>query len=281
MIDIPQVRSLVALALAEDLPSGDITAELTIPANAQGAAKIIAREELVLCGVDISKIVSDVSGWELKINRLKNDGDLVKPETEVVELSGSVRHLLSLERTILNFMQRMSGVATQARRIVESADGLTILDTRKTIPGFRALDKYAVKTGGAKNHRFSLSDMILVKNNHVDGHPKGLVGVLEEIFAKKPLYMPVEVEVRNQKELSEALNFPISIVMLDNFTPDQIKKAVMDVKAKSAPPLIEVSGGMTPEKLKAIKAHGVDSVSLGMLTTKAHNCDLSMRILPR
>jgi nicotinate-nucleotide pyrophosphorylase (carboxylating) len=242
-------------------------------------AKVIAREKLVVCGLDIVAEIVKSGGWSLSVQKKASEGAWAADGDILVELAGSTRELLSAERTILNFLQRLSGVATYTREFCDAQKGLKILDTRKTMPGWRLLDKYAVKTGGASNHRFSLGDMVLVKNNHIDAHPQGIKGALADVVAKKPLYMPWEVEVRNLEELKIALSFNPTIVMLDNFNDDALKDAVALVKSAAHQPMIEVSGGVSKERLAKIQAAGVDAASVGALTTRAPNVDISMRIM--
>jgi len=278
MFDSPLVRKLIDLALEEDLALGDITASLTVPDHHTSKAKVIAREKLVVCGVDIVSEIVRAGGWSLTVHTRVADGTVVEDGDILVELAGRTRDLLSAERTILNFLQRLCGVATYTRNFCEACKGLKILDTRKTMPGWRLLDKYATKIGGASNHRFSLGDMVLVKNNHIDANPQGIRGALAEIVANKPLYMPWEVEVRDLEELTIALSFNPTIIMLDNFQDDRLKEAVALIKSVSQPPMIEVSGGVSKERLAAIHAAGVDAASVGALTTQAPNVDISMRI---
>ncbi len=278
MFDSPLVRKLIDLALEEDLALGDITASLTVPDHHTSKAKVIAREKLVVCGVDIVSEIVRAGGWSLTVHTRVADGTVVEDGDILVELAGRTRDLLSAERTVLNFLQRLCGVATYTRNFCEACKGLKILDTRKTMPGWRLLDKYATKIGGASNHRFSLGDMVLVKNNHIDAHPQGIRGALAEIVANKPLYMPWEVEVRDLEELTIALSFNPTIIMLDNFQDDRLKEAVALIKSVSQPPMIEVSGGVSKERLAAIHAAGVDAASVGALTTQAPNVDISMRI---
>jgi nicotinate-nucleotide pyrophosphorylase (carboxylating) len=279
MFDSPLVRKLIDLAIEEDLALGDITASLTVPESHTSKAMVIARETLVVCGVGIVSEIAKAGQWTLTVNTKVTDGVIANDGDILVELAGSTRELLSAERTILNFLQRLCGVATYTRNFCETQKGLKILDTRKTMPGWRLLDKYATKIGGASNHRFSLGDMVLVKNNHIDAHPQGIRGALADVVAKKPLYMPWEVEVRNLDELQIALTFNPTIVMLDNFSDDILKEAVAIVKAVPQPPMIEVSGGVSKDRLATIHAAGVDAASVGALTTQAPNVDISMRII--
>ena len=279
MFDSPLVRKLIDLALQEDLALGDITASLTVPENHTSKAKVIARERLIVCGIEIVEEIVKAAGWSMTVDTKVADGVSVNDGDILVELAGRTRDLLSAERTILNFLQRMCGVATYTRNFCEAQQGLKILDTRKTMPGWRLLDKYATRIGGALNHRFSLGDMVLVKNNHIDAHPQGIKGALADIVAKKPLYMPWEVEVRDLDELKVALSYNPTIIMLDNFNDDLLKEAVAVVKAVPQPPMIEVSGGVSKERLAKIFAAGVDAASVGALTTRAPNVDISMRII--
>ncbi len=274
----PAVRKLVALALEEDLAFGDITANLAVPEDRVSRAHVVARQRLVACGLPTVRAVIEAGGWSIRIDIRHREGEIVESETPLLELEGSTRALLAAERTILNFLQRLCGVATFAHEVCAAAPGLTILDTRKTMPGWRYLDKYAVRTGGGKNHRFSLGDMILVKNNHIDGHPRGIRGALGDVVAGKPPYMRWEVEVRNLEELRIAQEFTPDIIMLDNFSDDLIRQAVEIVKGRTPRPLLEVSGGVTKERLATLAMLGVDAVSIGALTTRAPNVDISMRI---
>jgi nicotinate-nucleotide pyrophosphorylase (carboxylating) len=279
MFDSPLVRKLVDLALEEDVAHGDITAQITVPENHTSQAKVIAREKLVVCGLDIVGEIVKAGSWGLAVHKRAAEGAWACDGEILVELSGSTRELLSAERTILNFLQRLSGVATYTREFCEGQNGLKILDTRKTMPGWRLLDKYAVKTGGASNHRFSLGDMVLVKNNHIEAHPQGIKGALADVVAKKPLGMSWEVEVRDLEELKVALSFNPTIVMLDNFNDDTLTDAVALVRAVPHQPMIEVSGGVSKERLVKIQAAGIDAASVGALTTRAPNVDISMRII--
>jgi nicotinate-nucleotide pyrophosphorylase (carboxylating) len=272
------IRKLVALALEEDLSFGDITASLTVPETHSSQAEIVAKQRLVMCGEEILPTILQEGHWGISCAIKVQDGAVVEPGTVIAELSGLTRELLAAERTMLNFLQRLCGVATYTRDFCSVEPELIVLDTRKTMPGWRVLDKYAVRTGGGRNHRFCLGDMILVKNNHIDAHPEGIRGALADIASHKPLYMPWEVEVRDIQELAIALEYKPTIIMLDNFTDEAIGSAVALVRKQSERPLIEVSGGITRARLAAIRAAGADAVSVGALTTQALNVDISMRI---
>ncbi len=275
------IRKLVALALEEDLSFGDMTASLTVPEGHRCEARIIARQPMVMCGVEVLSLIVSEGHWSIRLNLRVADGDLLDDGTVIAELEGLTAEVLAAERTILNFLQRLCGVATFTREFCQFEPGLVVLDTRKTMPGWRVLDKYAVRVGGGKNHRFCLGDMILVKNNHIDAHPGGIRSALESVVRGKPLYMPWEVEVRNLEELAVAMEFKPTIVMLDNFSDDLLTQAVKIVRQRPEPPMVEVSGGVTRDRLKAICASGVDAVSVGALTTQAPNVDISMRIQPK
>lgn len=272
------IRKLIALALEEDLSFGDITTSLTVPEGHRSRARVIARQAMVMCGVEVLGLIVAEGHWGINVKTLVADGDQLSDGTVIAELEGLTSELLAAERTILNFLQRLCGIATFTRDFRQIEPGLVVLDTRKTMPGWRVLDKYAVRVGGGKNHRFCLGDMVLVKNNHIDAHPGGMRGALESVAQGKPLYMPWEVEVRNLEELAVALEFRPSIVMLDNFSDELTREAVALVRQHREPPMIEVSGGVTRERLKAIFAAGADAVSVGALTTQAPNVDISMRI---
>ena len=239
----PLVRKLIDLAIEEDLQFGDITTQLTVSADRPASAAMVAKEDLVVAGLPILAVINQVAGSNIKVELLKEEGELVAKGDTLARLVGSAHELLSLERTLLNFVQRLSGVATYTRNFVSVVGpSVTVLDTRKTLPGWRILDKYSVRIGGAKNHRTSLSDMILVKNNHVDANPGGMKEALTKIAANKPPYMPWEIEVRDLEELSIALSFQPNCIMLDNFTNDRVVAARKLVSELPRRPIVEVSG---------------------------------------
>jgi nicotinate-nucleotide pyrophosphorylase (carboxylating) len=272
------IRKLVDLALEEDLAFGDITASLTVPEDHRSTARIIARQQMVMCGSEVLPVIMQEGRWSIDVALAVEDGALLQADTVIAELKGLTRDLLAAERTILNFLQRLCGVATYTRDFCSVETGLVVLDTRKTMPGWRVLDKYAVRVGGGRNHRFCLGDMVLIKNNHIDAHPKGLRGALADVVANKPLYMPWEVEVRNIEELLVTLEYKPTIIMLDNFSDAAIVDAVKAIRDIPDSPMVEVSGGITRERLAKIRLAGADAVSVGALTTQAPNVDISMRI---
>lgn len=280
MWNLRQIERLIALALEEDLPYGDVTSRIAIGEEVKADAEIVARERLVVCGLPILERIVAGYGGSASVILAASEGETVEAGARLAAVRGRAQELLALERTMLNFLQRLCGVATRTRRIVEQCAGVEILDTRKTTPGWRMLEKYAVRTGGARNHRYSLSDMILVKNNHVDACG-GMKSVLTRIMRERPRYMPVEVEVRNMEELKEALPFNPDIIMLDNFSDELISQALAIVRQSGSGADIEISGGVTAERLPKLAAIGAQLISMGSLTTQATNADISMRIAVR
>jgi len=278
LFDAPHVKRLIQLAIEEDLPAGDVTAALTIPAEQAGKAMIIAREPLVVCGVPLVHAVFREFGWNVVVQPTAAEGDEVGVGAPLARLSGKTRHIVAAERIILNFLQRLSGIATGTRRVVRHAGGIPVLDTRKTTPGWRLLEKYAVRLGGGANHRGSLSDMVLVKNNHIAAHGGSVQATLKRVFEGKPLYLPVEVEVRSIEELDHALEFDVSVVMLDNMPTALIAEALARIATKRPGLPVEISGGVTIERLPELARAGVKLVSMGALTTQAQNVDISLRL---
>lgn len=278
MLESPLVCRLIDLALQEDLALGDITSELTIPLTHRSKACVLARRKLVVCGLGLIPLILQRLKSKTECTLSSADGQWAKEGEILAVLEGPTRELLAAERTILNFLQHLSAVATRTKETVARAGEITILDTRKTTPGWRVLEKYAVRTGGGKNHRFSLGDMILVKNNHIDAQGGDMAKTLSRIQKERPSYMPVEVEVRSLAELKTALTFTPDVVMLDNMDDPMIRQALKIVSALSRPPLVEVSGGISPERLTRLEKLGVRYVSMGSLTSQAGAVDISMRI---
>ncbi|HCV04448.1 MAG TPA: carboxylating nicotinate-nucleotide diphosphorylase, partial [Pseudoalteromonas sp.] len=269
------ISQLVKLALDEDLNyqsagDGDITAQL-IPENEQANAKVITREDCVFCGKEIILEVFNQVDPTVKVDVLVNDGDKVAANATLFTASGSARAILTAERTALNFVQTLSGTATTTARYVKELEGTTtqLLDTRKTIPGLRALQKYAVKCGGGANHRIGLFDAFLIKENHIAACG-GIDKAVAQAKSNHPT-KPVEVEVESLNELEQAITAGADIIMLDNFTVEQIQQAVTitDKRAK-----LEVSGNMTLETLKTYSQAGIDFISSGALTKNLQSIDL-------
>jgi nicotinate-nucleotide pyrophosphorylase (carboxylating) len=272
------LSQLVTLALDEDLnyqtaADGDITAQL-IPQNEQASAKVITREDCIFCGKDIIIEVFKQVDPTVQVSVLVNDGDVVTANSTLFTAKGSARAILTAERTALNFVQTLSGTATTTAHYVKELSGTTtqLLDTRKTIPGLRALQKYAVKCGGGANHRIGLFDAFLIKENHI-----AACGGINKAIAQAKLNhpsKPVEVEVESLQELKQAIDAGADIIMLDNFSVEQIKQAVILTNKRAK---LEVSGNMTLETLKTYSQAGVDFISSGALTKNLQSIDLSMR----
>lgn len=272
------ISQLVTLALDEDLnyqsaEQGDITAQL-IPQAEQANAKVITREDCIFCGKDLIIEVFKQVDPSVVVNICVNDGDFVSANSTLFTASGSARAILTAERTALNFVQTLSGTATTTAHYVKELSGTStqLLDTRKTIPGLRALQKYAVKCGGGANHRIGLFDAFLIKENHIAacGGINNAVTQAKLNHADKP----IEVEVESFDELEQAINAGADIIMLDNFNPEQIRQAVSITNKRAK---LEVSGNMTLDTLKAYSQAGVDFISSGALTKNLQSIDLSMR----
>ncbi len=269
------IREQVRFSLKEDIGGGDITAEL-IPAEQFSKAKVITREQGVICGQAwVNEVYRQVDN-AVKINWLVNDGDEIKPEQTLFELEGSARSLLTGERCALNFLQTLSATATSAHRFQKLVEGshLKILDTRKTIPGLRLAQKYAVTCGGCHNHRIGLFDAFLIKENHIAacGSITNAVKTARHNHPEKP----VEVEVENMDEFHQAQDAGADIIMLDNFSMDDIYEAVSKRKPGCK---IEISGGITESSLSELAKTGADFVSIGALTKHVNALDLSFRII--
>lgn len=267
-------------ALQEDLGSGDHSSLACVPLDAQSAAYLLIKETGVLAGVDVAKRICEIYDATIIFDQKLKDGDRIQPGDIAFTLQGSSRSILAVERLLLNCMQHMSGVATQTAHYVQLISGTncTLLDTRKTTPGMRLLDKYAVKIGGGANHRFGLYDMIMLKDNHID-YAGGLKPALERTkayLASQNLELKVEVEVRSESELKELLTLPQDYhrIMLDNFTPEALKVAL-----KSIPDGIETeaSGGITSETIRSYAETGVHFISVGALTHSVKALDMSLK----
>ena len=272
------IDDLIDLAFAEDIGDGDHTTLSTIPASAKGRQHLLINEPGILAGVEIARRVFQKFDPELKMTVFINDGEKVKPGDIAFVVEGPVRSLLQTERTMLNIMQRMSGIATTTNRYQSKLEGLKtkVLDTRKTTPGMRLLEKEAVKIGGGENHRIGLFDMILIKDNHVDfaGGITNAVKAAKDYCKESGRDLKIEVEVRNNDELREALDNNVDRIMLDNYTPEATKEAVKIVNGKTE---IESSGGITLDTLRAYGEAGVDFISVGALTHSVKGLDMSFK----
>lgn len=273
-----QINKLIELALAEDIGEGDHTTLCSIPSDAEGRAHLVIKEQGILAGVDVAKTLLNRFDKNITLEVNINDGQKVRPGDVVFTMSGSVQSLLQIERLMLNIMQRMSGIATATGYYANLLEGTKakVLDTRKTTPGMRLLEKQAVKIGGGENHRIGLFDMILLKDNHIDfagGITNAVLGA-QEYIKEKNKQLKIEVEVRNFDELNEALCLGgIDRVMLDNFTPEQTREAVELVNGRVE---LESSGGITSETIREYAEAGVDYISVGALTHSVKSLDMSL-----
>lgn len=273
-LPIEAYRDLVARALAEDVGAGDITSRATVPADARGRGVILAKSTLVLAGIDVAAEVFRQCDESCTFTRHRQDGDRCAAGTIVADVTGLACALLTAERTALNFVQRLSGIATQTRRYVDAAAGrIAVLDTRKTTPTLRGLEKYAVRCGGGSNHRQRLDDGILIKDNH-----KRMAGGIVEALQRarqagaRP---PIEVEVETLEELDDALAARADHILLDNFSTADLRIAVKRCRRRA---LTEVSGGVTLDRIPEIAATGANFVSVGALTHSARAADLSFEL---
>ena len=289
-----QIEEIINRALAEDLGKGDVTTEALIAGDQQGTGFIVAKEEGILAGTGAANQVFHRVDPELKVEILLEDGAGVKPGSKVAKVSGRIASILKAERIALNFLQRLSGIASETNRYVARVKGLPvrIMDTRKTTPGLRSLEKYAVKIGGGENHRMNLGDGVLIKDNHLVAlHRQGLN--IEKIIAKArhnaPSSLPraklrsnlqarqiqVEVEVRTVSEALEAVEAGADIVMLDNMNLEDMRKAVKTIHGRA---LIEASGGITMDNVRSVAETGVDFISIGALTHSVKALDISLEL---
>jgi nicotinate-nucleotide pyrophosphorylase (carboxylating) len=270
---------LIDLALEEDLgAAGDVTTTALVPPRARGRAELWAKERMVLAGMDAFARVFDRLDGTVSVKALAADGDKVGPKQKIAELTGPLRSLLIGERTALNILQRTCGIATLANEAAQKVkgSGLKILDTRKTAPGMRGLSKQAVAAGGADNHRFGLFDGVLIKDNHIAAVGGSIKEALRRARQKAPRLVKIEIEVTSLEQLKEAIEAEADIVLLDNFDEATLRKAVK-LAAKRVE--LEVSGGVTVERLPTLAKLGVDYVSMGALTHSARAMDLSLEIL--
>lgn len=266
-------------ALAEDVGDGDHTSMATIPANTTSRARLIIKEDGVLAGVDIAKRIFFKVDPTLKLDCVIEDGTTVKNKDVVLTVAGHVHSILKAERLVLNIMQRMSGIATATAQVVNKlkSTNTKVLDTRKTTPGIRFLEKEAVRIGGGVNHRFGLYDMILIKDNHVDyaGGVKNAIVNAKKYLKQINKNLPIEIEVRNLNELDEVLAYDgFERIMFDNFDPDTLKKAVQKVANRFK---TEASGGITIDNVLQYALCGVDYISMGTLTHSVKSLDMSLK----
>jgi len=273
------IDEIIDAALKEDIGNGDHTSLSTIPSSAQGKARLLIKEEGIICGIDIAlKVLAKVDP-SLVAEKILKDGDRVKPGDIAFTVSGSSISILTAERLLLNFMQRMSGIATTTNLYVQQLKGTKtrLLDTRKTTPLLRELEKYAVKIGGSENHRFGLYDMIIIKDNHIDfaGGITKAVNAVKTYLKSNNLKLKIEVEARTLNDVAEILKQEnIDRIMLDNFTPELMKEAVKMIPANIE---TEASGGITIKNLREYAETGVDYISVGALTHHIKSLDMSLK----
>jgi nicotinate-nucleotide pyrophosphorylase (carboxylating) len=273
------IEDIIINALKEDIGDGDHSSLACVPEKATGKAQLIIKDEGVLAGVELAEKIFHHYDKNLNVNVFIKDGTLVKHGDIALEVTGSSRSILATERLVLNFMQRMSGIATQTNKIVKLLDGCKthLLDTRKTTPGIRFMEKWAVRIGGGYNHRFALYDMIMLKDNHID-YAGGIKKAIENThlyLEKTGKNLKIEIEVRDEKELKEVLSIgKVNRIMLDNFTPEQISKVLPSIPKTFE---VEASGGITLETIRSFAETGVDYISVGALTHSFKSLDMSLK----
>ncbi len=273
------IDSIIQFALKEDIGEGDHTSLSCVPEAATGKAKLFIKDSGILAGVELAQRIFNHYDPSLQMTTHLLDGASVKPGDIAFEVSGKSRSILATERLVLNFMQRMSGIATETRSIVNLIEGTStqLLDTRKTTPGIRALEKWAVTIGGGVNHRFGLYDMVMIKDNHIDyagGITNAILRTLEYL-KEKNLKLNIEIEVRNEKELDEVLAIGhVDRIMLDNFTPQEIVRVLPKIPSHFE---TEASGGITKENIRGYAETGVDFISSGALTHSVKSLDMSLK----
>ena len=271
----PQVLQIIQMALNEDVGTGDITTQTTIPEEKIAYGKFIAKESMVICGIDLANHVFHTIDTTIEFTPFFKDGDFIQKGQCIAEVSGNARNVLTAERTALNFMQRLTGIATRTNEAVKCVIGTNakISDTRKTTPGLRVLEKYAVRVGGGSNHRFNLADGILIKDNHI-AVSGGIKKAVENARANAPHTIKIEVEVENKEMLNEAIDAKADIIMLDNMTNDEMAECVKIVNGRA---LVEASGNMGDKDLSEVAKTGVDIISIGALTHTVKAADISLK----
>ena len=278
----PDIRALIDLALAEDIGTGDITSLATIPADRTATAVMLAKENGVLSGIDVAREVFRSVDPSLEFTALMQNGDRMHNRDDIAVITGNARSILTAERTALNFVQRLSGVATITAEYAAAVAGTktSIVDTRKTTPGMRLLQKRAVMDGGGRNHRFGLADGVLIKDNHLAaiGGPNRIADAVAAARSRAPHTLKIEVEVTSLEELHQALAAGADIVMLDNMDTPTMAEAISIRNASANLALLEASGGITLERLPELAEIGIDLVSAGALTHSAPSLDISLDI---
>lgn len=275
MLTNPLVTQIIDIALNEDVGTGDITTETTIPADKTAFGRFIAKESMVICGLDVAELVFHKVDETIVFKANCKDGDSIEKGFVIAEVTGNARNVLTGERTALNLMQRMTGVATRTNEAVKCVEGTKakITDTRKTTPGLRVLEKYAVRVGGGSNHRFNLADGILIKDNHI-AVSGGIINAVKNARASAPHTIKIEVEVENKDQLMQALEAKADIIMLDNMSNEEMAECVKIVDGRA---MVEASGNMGDKDLSAVAKTGVDIISIGALTHSVKAADISLK----
>ncbi|MCB1140401.1 MAG: carboxylating nicotinate-nucleotide diphosphorylase [Leptospiraceae bacterium] len=280
-LTLKDCQALLDLAILEDAPEGDPTSESIFDESQRASAHLIPREEGIFCAKSVSELLvqrfQTLTGYSIHLQSDLEDGKAFQAGQRLMTMQGSLRGILRLERPFLNFAQYLSGIATTVNRAVQEAgEGIEILDTRKTLPGYRRLAKYAVYCGGGTNHRIHLSDMAMIKDNHV--HASGSITSAVSSIRKKHPGLPIDLEIDSLDQLDEALNQSPEVLLLDNMNAEQIRQAAIRIRAKSPETRIEVSGGWTPAMLSDLKDVGPLGVSMGYITHTTRFLDLSLEI---
>ena len=276
-----EIEALVDRALSEDLSAGDLTTNAVIPPDLHGKAVIMSKATGVVAGLPVALLVFNRLDPGVQTRSLMRDGDRVEPESFVAEVEGPVASILKAERTALNFLQRLSGIATEASLYAVAVEGhpARVLDTRKTTPGLRALEKYSVAVGGGRNHRYNLGDGILIKDNHLEAARRmgyGIAHAVESARASGPHTVKVEIEVEDLQQVKEALDAGADILLLDNMGLDDMRSAVEMARGRA---VTEASGGITLDNVRDVAATGVDFISVGALTHSPRALDMSLELV--
>ena len=274
--DVLGIKSLLASALSEDIGTGDVTTSSCVAADAFTKGYFIAKESGVICGIDLLAIIFSMLDERVRVTPRLKDGDMAEAGEPVADIRGPARAILTGERVALNFIRHLSGIATQTNQAVKAVSGTKakIIDTRKTTPGLRILEKYAVRCGGGKNHRFGLSDGILIKDNHIVA-AGGVKQAVEKARQNAPHTLKIEVETETVQQIDEALNAGADVIMLDNMTVQQMTDAVKQIGGRA---LTEASGNMGDKDLKPVADTGVDFISIGALTHSVKALDISLKL---
>ncbi len=271
----PLVTQIISMALNEDVGTGDITTETTIPADKTASGRFIAKEDMIICGIDVAELVFHTVDASISFNANFKDGDKVCKGDVIATVNGNARNVLTAERTSLNLMQRLTGIATRTHEAVKCVEGTKakITDTRKTTPGLRVLEKYAVRAGGGTNHRFNLADGILIKDNHI-AVSGGIKNAVANARKAAPHTLKIEVEVETKEQLAQALEAGADIIMLDNMSNELMSECVKIIDGRA---LVEASGNMGDKDLYEVAKTGVDIISIGALTHTVRAADISLK----